>query len=162
MVIGFIKKKKLALVTNIIIWAIIAIIIICNGSCRRRMELKNAKNLQDSILAYSDSNKFNTRLLKIGHASWYGDEWNGQCTACGDTFYNYKFTAASSTIPIGTFLKITNIRNGKVVFVRVNDTFPSWNRRDLDLSEAAAKRLDMIEEGVGKVKIEIITEVKKE
>ncbi len=120
------------------------------------LTIDEARNLKDSIRVYNDTSQYNTTFLKNGYASWYGSEWNGQCTQCGDTFYSYKYTAASATIPISTFLKITNLKNGKIVFVRVNDTFPRWNRRDLDLSQGAAQQIGMIDDGVAKVKIEII------
>lgn len=131
------------------------------GSCRYHPKIKDAKNLQDSIRVYSDTTQYKTIFLKNGRASWYGPEWNGMCTQCGDTFQSHLYTAASATIPIGTFLKLTNLKNGKVVFVRVNDTFPKWNRRDLDISMGSAERIDMIEEGVGRVRIEIIRAVRK-
>jgi rare lipoprotein A len=120
------------------------------------MKIKDAKNLHDSIKVYSDKKQYRTIFLKNGVASWYGESWNGNTTSTGDIFDASKHTAASATIPTGSFLKITNLRNHKVAFVKVNDIFPRWNLRDLDLSKGAAQRIGMIDEGVAHIKIERI------
>jgi rare lipoprotein A (peptidoglycan hydrolase) len=161
MVKCFINKNIFWYDTNIIIWIHVILLILFMGSCRNHFIISEAKTLEDSVRVYNDTTQYKTIFLKNGRASWYGKEWNGLCTQCGDTFQTYKYTAASATIPIGTFLKITNLKNGKVIFVKVNDTFPKWNRRDLDISEGAAERIGMIDEGVGRVRIEIIKEVKR-
>lgn len=123
------------------------------------MTLKEACTFEDSTRVFNDTSQFRLLFIKEGYASWYGDEWNGRLTHSGDTFYSWKYTAASASVPMGTVLKVTNIRNGLFVYVKVNDTFPPWNRRSLDLSKGAARKLDMIEAGVEKVKIERIDPV---
>ncbi len=123
------------------------------------MKIKEAKNLKDSIKVYSDEKQYRTIFMKKGVASWYGEGWNGNPTTSGDIFDASKHTAASATIKLGSFLKITNLRNHKIVFVKVNDTFPKWNLRDLDLSKSAARQIEMIEEGVAHIKIERIEKI---
>lgn len=91
--------------------------------------------------------------VQTGKASYYADKFNGRKTASGERFRNSKLTAAHKTIPFGTKVKVTNLRNGKTVKVRVNDRGPFVAGRIIDLSKKAARRLDMVNEGVGNVKI---------
>jgi rare lipoprotein A len=123
------------------------------------MKLKDAKNFADSLHVFADKSQYRTIFIKNGVASWYGDGWNGSPTSSGEIFDSKKYTAASATISMGTFLKLTNTRNHKIVFVKVNDTFPKWNLRDLDLSRSAAQKLGMIDEGIGHIKIERIEKI---
>jgi rare lipoprotein A len=88
-----------------------------------------------------------------GMASWYGES---QTTASGERFDKRKMTAAHRTLPLGTLVRVTNTRNGKSVVVRINDRGPYGHGRIIDLSEAAAKQLDMIDAGVAPVTLEVI------
>jgi len=88
-----------------------------------------------------------------GIASWYGE---AQTTASGERFDKHKMTAAHRTLPIGTLVRVTNTRNGKSVVVRINDRGPYGHGRIIDLSEAAARRLDMIDAGVAPVTLEVV------
>ena len=88
-----------------------------------------------------------------GMASWYGES---QTTASGERFDKHKLTAAHKTLPLGTYVRVTNTRNGKSVIVRINDRGPYGHGRIIDLSEAAAKQLDMIDAGVAPVTLEVI------
>jgi len=87
-------------------------------------------------------------------ASWYGHKFNGKPTANGEIYDETALTAAHKTLPFGTILKITNTRNNKTVFVRINDRGPFVDGRDVDLSRGSAKALGMTHRGVVKVKIE--------
>lgn len=89
-----------------------------------------------------------------GKASWYGGRHHGGPTASGERFNKNALTAAHKTWPMGTRVRVTNLRNGRSVVVRINDRGPYAKGRVIDLSEAAAKRLDMIEAGVVPVKLE--------
>lgn len=89
-------------------------------------------------------------------ASFYADKFHGRKTANGEIFNMYDFTAAHKTLPFNTILKITNIGNGKSVTVRVNDRGPFVAGREIDLSKAAAQKLDMISSGTAQVSIEIL------
>ena len=90
-------------------------------------------------------------------ASWYGKKFDGRETANGETYNENALTAAHKSLPFGTILKVTNPRNNKIVFVRINDRGPYIEGRDLDLSKASAKALGMLRKGVVKVKIEELT-----
>jgi rare lipoprotein A len=88
-----------------------------------------------------------------GLASWYGGALRGHLTANGERFNPSALTAAHRTLPFGTCLHVENLANGRSVDVRVNDRGPYVNGRIVDVSEAAARRLDMLHEGVGRVRL---------
>jgi rare lipoprotein A len=95
--------------------------------------------------------------VQRGMATFYGDEQQGGPTASGERFDKRKLTAAHRTLPLGTRVRVTNTRNGRSVEVRINDRGPYGNRgRIIDISEAAARRLDMIDAGVVPVVVEVL------
>ncbi len=92
----------------------------------------------------------------VVRASYYGKAFHGKITACGEVYDMHGLTAAHKTLPMGTHLKVTNLKNGRSVIVRINDRGPYIWGRSLDLSVAAAKHLEMVQDGITKVRIEII------
>jgi rare lipoprotein A len=97
-----------------------------------------------------------TRYLKQGIASWYGPGFHGKKTANGEIFDMYAMTAAHNTLPIPSYAQVTNLQNQRSVIVRINDRGPFVGNRLLDLSYAAAKKLDLHEGGIGKVEVKAI------
>jgi len=93
---------------------------------------------------------------QVGMASYYGREFDGKPTSSGETYHANHLTAAHRTLAFGTIVRVTNLSNGKKVIVRINDRGPFIKGRIIDLSLAAAKRLDMIEAGVVRVRVEIV------
>ncbi|MGH8487860.1 MAG: septal ring lytic transglycosylase RlpA family protein [Gammaproteobacteria bacterium] len=93
---------------------------------------------------------------QVGTASWYGPGFHGKETANGGIFNQNELTAAHRTLPLGTKVAVTNVRNGKSVKVEINDRGPYVNGRVIDLSRAAAIRLGMKDAGLAKVQIEAI------
>ena len=91
-----------------------------------------------------------------GTASYYHQKFNGRKTANGEIFYNDSLTAAHKTLPFGTRVKVTHLKNKSWIIVRINDRLPATSKRAIDLSQAAAKELKMIESGLAKVSIEIL------
>lgn len=91
---------------------------------------------------------------EVGEASWYGPGFQGNETASGETFDQNKMTAAHPTLPMGTTAEVTNLENDKKVEVRINDRGPYEGNRVIDLSRAAASRLDMEDDGTSQVRIE--------
>ena len=91
-----------------------------------------------------------------GYASWYGKKYHGNKTSIGEVYDMYQMTAAHKTLPLPCFVKVTNLKNNKTVTVRVNDRGPFIKDRIIDLSYAAAHRLDIIEKGSEEVEIEVI------
>ena len=90
-------------------------------------------------------------------ASFYADKFHGRKTSNGETFNMYALTAAHKTLPFNTKVVVTNLANGKNVTVRINDRGPFVKGREIDLSKAAAEKLDMIKSGTAKVKLTIIS-----
>jgi rare lipoprotein A len=91
-----------------------------------------------------------------GLASYYGDEFHGRKTASGETYNKWDLTCAHKKFEFGTKLRVTNLKNKKSVIVRVNDRGPFVKNRIIDLSYAAACKINMISVGVVKVKIEVV------
>ena len=89
-------------------------------------------------------------------ASFYAEKYHGRKTASGETFNMNALTCAHKTLPFGTVLRVTNLSNNKSVDVRVNDRGPFVKGREIDVSKAAAQKLDMIKTGTARVKIELI------
>jgi rare lipoprotein A len=98
-----------------------------------------------------------TNMVKAQEASFYGDYFEGRPTASGEIFDPKLLTAAHKTLPFGTIVQVRNIKNGKTVMVKINDRGPFVEERDIDLSEAAAEEIAMIDDGVAKVELTIIT-----
>jgi rare lipoprotein A len=92
--------------------------------------------------------------FQIGKASWYGPGFDGRTTASGETYDMYAMTCAHRTLPLGSWVRVTNLLNKKSVFLRVNDRGPVAPSLILDLSYAAGRKLGI--SGLGKVKIEVI------
>jgi len=94
--------------------------------------------------------------MGIMTASWYGPRFHGKITANGEIYNQMALTAAHKSLPFGTLLQITNLRNGKSIIVRINDRGPYIDGRDLDLSRGTAKTLGILHRGVVRVKVQEI------
>ncbi|WP_419870127.1 septal ring lytic transglycosylase RlpA family protein [Chryseobacterium sp. CT-SW4] len=93
---------------------------------------------------------------KTSYASFYHDKFNGRKTASGEIFDNSKFTAANRTLPFGTKVKVTNLKNGKEVIVRINDRGPFHASRVLDITKAAFSEIGNTDLGTIPVSYEIV------
>lgn len=91
-----------------------------------------------------------------GKASWYGKHFNKRRTANGEIFDMQGLSAAHKTLPLPSYVKVTNLSNGKQVVVRVNDRGPFYEERIIDLSYRAAKAIDMAKSGVASVEVEVV------
>jgi rare lipoprotein A len=96
-----------------------------------------------------------TEAYQIGYASHYGKAWKGRRTASGERYSPQKLTAAHRVLPLGTRIRVTNLRNGRHVEVWVNDRGPFVRGRIVDLSYAAAEQLEMLGTGTARVMIEL-------
>lgn len=85
--------------------------------------------------------------------------WNGRRTANGEIFDTSQLTAAHKTLPFGTLVKVTNVKNGKSIVVRINDRGPYINGRVIDLTKAAFAKIEDIDKGVTKVKLEKVKSI---
>jgi rare lipoprotein A len=91
-----------------------------------------------------------------GIASWYGGKFHGRTTASGERYDMNKLTAAHKKLPFGSRVRVTNLDNGRQVEVRITDRGPFVHGRIIDLSREAARRIDMIQVGTARVRIEVI------
>ena len=111
--------------------------VLFSTACHRKIALsKGARNCEQT-----------------GMASYYAGKYIGRPTASGEIFAANKLTAAHRTLPFGTMVKVTNLTNNKSVIVRINDRGPFIKGRIIDLSELAAKKIDMMQQGIVKVTI---------
>jgi|SRR5579859_4229942 len=97
-----------------------------------------------------------TKPYQVGTASWYGEYFQGKPTASGEPYEMYDMTAAHLTLPMGSYVKVTNLRNGKAVVVRVNDRGPIVPGRIIDLSYGAAQALQFRHQGLQRVRLDVI------
>jgi peptidoglycan lytic transglycosylase len=95
-------------------------------------------------------------VSKIGVASWYGENFQGNTTASGEVFDMNELTAANRDLPLGTKIKVTNLKNHRSLLLRVNDRGPFIPGRFLDVSKTAAKRLGFIHAGLALVQMEVV------
>lgn len=95
---------------------------------------------------------------EVGVASWYGPGFHGKLTANGETYNQKAMTAAHKTLPLPTLVKVENLENSKSVVVRVNDRGPYSKGRIIDLTEVAARRLDMLDKGTARVRVSVLSE----
>ncbi|MBL1141820.1 MAG: septal ring lytic transglycosylase RlpA family protein [Proteobacteria bacterium] len=95
-------------------------------------------------------------FVEKGIASWYGTKFHGRRTSSGETYDMYAMTAAHKNLPLPTYVKVTNLNNGKHVIVKVNDRGPFHENRVIDLSYTAAIKLDIVKNGTGLVEVRAI------
>jgi len=96
------------------------------------------------------------RPYQVGTASWYGEYFDGKPTASGEPYDMYDMTAAHLTLPLGTYVRVTNLHNGKAVVVRVNDRGPIVEGRIIDLSYGAAQALRFTQKGLQRVRLDVV------
>jgi rare lipoprotein A len=96
-------------------------------------------------------------FVERGVASWYGPTFHGGSTSNGESYDMYGMTAAHKTLPLPAYVRVTNLKNGKSVVVRVNDRGPFVSNRVIDLSYTAAAKLDMLREGTTLVEVRVLT-----
>ena len=97
-----------------------------------------------------------TKPYQMGTASWYGETFQGKPTASGEPYEMYDMTAAHLRLPMGSYVKVTNLGNGKAVIVRVNDRGPVVPGRIIDLSYGAAQALQFRHRGLQRVRLDLV------
>ena len=103
-----------------------------------------------------------TELTETGGASWYGNKFHGHLTSNGERYNMFSMSAAHKNLPIPSYVEVTNLDNHKKIIVRVNDRGPFHEGRIIDLSYAAANKLDIIKAGTGRVEIKLLHFTKDE
>ncbi|RBL93484.1 septal ring lytic transglycosylase RlpA family protein [Chitinophaga flava] len=117
------------------------------------LSVKNKYLLLAGISLMISTTACSRKVTQSGKASFYADSFDGKRTASGETFRQYRLTAAHKTLPFGTKVKVMNIANGRTVKVRINDRGPFAPGRVIDLSRKAAAKLGMLKTGVATVEI---------
>jgi rare lipoprotein A len=105
------------------------------------------------FVAYPDSL---LQFSEYGIASWYGKDWNGKMTSSRQRFCPDSLTAAHKRLPFGTVVRITNLSNDSVVYVKITDRLPKSSKRCIDLTPRVAKELNFYSKGITRVKIEVV------
>ncbi|TAE89867.1 MAG: septal ring lytic transglycosylase RlpA family protein [Bacteroidetes bacterium] len=121
------------------------------------LSMASANNFPQDTLPQKDTAAVVKKFTQKGLASYYGNKFHGRRTASGERYSKNKLTAAHRTLPFGAMVKVTEVKTGKWLVVRINDRGPHVRRRIIDLSYAAAKQFGMIKgAGVIKVKIQVV------
>lgn len=94
---------------------------------------------------------------QVGTASWYGEYFEGRATASGEPFNMYDLTAAHPSLPLGSWVRVTNLSNGRRIFVRINDRGPIIPGRIIDLSFSAAQALNFHQKGLQQVRLDLVS-----
>lgn len=116
----------------------------------------NTRNNSQTTAAPTAAKAVKPRAYQVGTASWYGDYFEGKTTASGEPFNMYDLTAAHPELPLGTLVRVTNLRNRKTVVVRINDRGPVVPGRIIDLSYSAASALHMSHGGLQRVRLDVV------
>ena len=114
------------------------------------------KTIKDTSKSTLKEKSYSSKKILFGQASFYGNKFIGKKTANGEIFSQEKFTAACNALPLGTWIKVTNLKNGESVIVKINDRLHPKMKRLVDLTRAAANKLNYIKNGVAKVKVEVV------
>jgi rare lipoprotein A len=115
----------------------------------------NPRNSAKSSLAGSQAAPTHHQPYQVGTASWYGEYFEGKATASGEPYNMYDLTAAHPTLPLGSWVRVTNLRNRRAVYVRINDRGPIIPGRIIDLSYGAAQVLRFQNQGLQRVRIDL-------
>ena len=115
----------------------------------QQIEKRNSDSLQRE-------SHYPNPIIKFGVASFYASKFHGRKTASGEIYQKEKYTAACNVLPLNTWVKVTNLQNNKSVIVKINDRLHRKNKRLMDLSYVAAKKLGYIMIGVSKIKLEVL------
>ena len=133
-----------------------AVFVIITDTVKKAIKTTAAIDPQPKDTVWTEDSNYKWKPFKTNvKASYYHNMFNGRMTASGEIFSNKELTAAHKTLPFGTKLKITNLRNGNTIVVRVNDRGPYTKGREIDLSKAAFDSIDKISRGILNVDIEI-------
>lgn len=118
--------------------------------------VRTAPTTPDRVESPDAQMDFRVGQMFVGIASYYGSKYHGRLTANGEVYDMYGISAAHKTLPFNTMVRVTNLQNKRKLLVRINDRGPFIKGRILDLSYGAAKKLDLITDGTGRVSIEIV------
>ena len=128
------------------------LLVVSLGAAQRPASSESGKT-QNSV---HPGKAITTKPYQIGTASWYGDYFQGKATASGEPYNMYDLTAAHPTLPLGSWVRVTNLRNGRAVVVRINDRGPVVPGRIIDLSYSTARVLQFQSQGLQRVRLDVV------
>lgn len=120
-------------------------------------QTKSSKKKAVRITKQNELNeKGDSAVVYYGIASYYADKFNGRQTATGASYTHKGLTAACNVLPLGTWIRVTNLRNNKKLVVQINDRLHSKNNRLVDMTKSAAEKLGYTKNGLARVKVEVL------
>ena len=134
----------------------IAFLIACLGAAQGPNISEASAAPASSIPKPEVRKQVKTKPYQVGTASWYGQIFDGKPTASGEPYDMYDMTAAHLKLPMGSYVRVTNLRNGRAVIVRVNDRGPIVPGRIIDLSYGAAQALEFKQRGLQRVRLDLV------
>ena len=128
----------------------------------KKDEDKEKEKVEVKVKVKDEDKRLRDIKLIYGTASYYANYFEGRQTANGEIFKQTKMTAACNVLPLGTWIRVTNLRNGRSVIVKTNDRLHPRMKRVVDLSRSAAQQLNFIKSGLTRVKVEVLGKKKPE
>src|SRR5436190_15479569 len=128
------------------------LLVVSLGAAQRPASSESGKT--QNVVSPGKANK--AKPYQIGTASWYGDYFQGKATASGEPYNMYDLTAAHPTLPLGSLVRVTNLRNGRAVVVRINDRGPVVPGRIIDLSYSTARVLQFQSQGLQRLRLDTV------
>jgi len=130
------------------------------SGCATKSQPQSKKHHKETLVYDEKNYRLDTKVKpQTGNASYYARRFQGRRTASGEIFNTYFYTAAHRSFPFGAIIRVTMLRTGKSVLLKVNDRGPFWRGRVVDVSLVAAKQLGLIGPGVAKVKVEKLVKI---
>src|SRR5579862_6934541 len=130
------------------------LMVVSLGAAQRPNKSDSVNTRSNAVAA--PAQKTGTRPYQIGTASWYGSYFQGRTTASGEPYDMFDLTAAHPTLPLGSWVRVTNLRNGRAVVVRINDRGPIVPGRIIDLSYNTARVLHFDSKGLQRVRLDVV------
>ena len=115
-----------------------------------------SRDIQSTVRPGSRNAPNRPKAYQIGTASWYGSDFQDKPTASGEPYNMYDLTAAHPTLPLGSYVRVTNLRNGRAVVVRINDRGPVVPGRIIDVSYNTARVLQFKSQGLQRVRLDLV------
>jgi rare lipoprotein A len=132
------------------------LLVVSLGAAQGPTSSESRSNVPQKLRVGTVVEKQRSKPYQVGTASWYGDYFQGKPTASGEPYDMYDLTAAHPTLPLGSYVRVTNLRNGRAVVVRVNDRGPVVPGRIIDVSYNTARVLQFKAEGLQRVRLDIV------
>lgn len=148
-------------IQHIVLWLLISLIRFSDGKGMSLLVKTDfipapVKTEQKTPVKAEQKKPEKSARILYGQASFYASKFEGRKTANGEIFRHEKLTAACNSLPLGTWIKVTNLRNGKSVVVKTNDRLHPKTKRLVDLTHSAAQKLGFIKSGLTRVKVEVL------